>query len=59
MQVYGIDARQWPERGDFYHVVRGEAYGPSLVNEPLGSYQSRVRGAYGSLRGVSFHSFAR
>jgi hypothetical protein len=59
MQVHGLDARAWPQRGDFYHVVNGQAYGPSIPNEPLGSYQERVRVAYGSLRGVSFHSFAR
>jgi hypothetical protein len=59
MVGYGIDTHKWPERGDFYHVTGGHAYGPSLPGERLGQYQDRVRDAYGSLRGVSFHSFAR
>jgi hypothetical protein len=40
--------------GDFLHQTGGGTFGPSDKGESLRAYRARVRGAYGSLRGVSF-----
>lgn len=56
MVVKGLNARDWPTAGRFYHLSSGNAYGPSNPGESLDDYKTRVRGAYGSLRGVEFRS---
>jgi hypothetical protein len=45
----------WAQQGNFFHRVNGSDYGPSAVGESLEAYKARVKGAYGSLRGVTFH----
>lgn len=51
----GLDTRNWPQ-GKFCHRSNGNYYGPSDNNETLTDYRKRVRGAYGTLRGISFHT---
>lgn len=38
----------------YYHISNGKAYGPSYENETLEDYKTRVRKAYGNLRGIEF-----
>ena len=41
--------------GRFYHRSSGSAYGPSKPGESLTAYKARVKDAYGTLRGITFH----
>lgn len=45
----------WSPQGHYYHRSGGAAYGPSKPGETLARYKARVKAAYGSLRGVTFH----
>lgn len=38
----------------FYHIVSGRSYGPAEDGESFPQYKTRVKEAYGSLRGVRF-----
>lgn len=42
-------------QGRFYHRSGGSAYGLSNPGETLEAYKARVKAAYGTLRGVTFH----
>lgn len=47
--------RHWGPQGRYYHRSNGTAYGPSQPGETLPAYKARVKAAYGTLRGVTFH----
>ena len=51
----GLDTRDWPQ-GQFCHRSNGNYYGPSPDGESLADYRKRVRGAYGTLKGITFHT---
>jgi len=46
---------QWGPQGRYFHRVNGVDYGPSAIGETEAAYKERVKGAYGNLRGVTFH----
>ena len=47
--------RHWRPHGRYYHRSNGVAYGPCNPGETLPDYKTRVKAAYGNLRGVTFH----
>lgn len=55
MMTHPFPAHWGQPQGRFYHRSNGVAYGPSAIGESLPDYKARVKGAYGTLRGVTFH----
>lgn len=45
----------WGPQGRYYHRSNGVDYGPSAIGESLDDYKARVKAAYGTLKGVTFH----
>lgn len=45
----------WGPQGRYFHRTSGGDYGPSAIGESLAAYKARVKAAYGTLRGVTFH----
>lgn len=55
MTQHALPAHWGKAQGVFYHKSGGAAYGPSNPGETLEAYKARVKDAYGSLRGITFH----